>query len=177
MMAPDPNKIPTVKTFQDTLERLGPYGTWPFLERRVTLDRRLERTRLWSAYLIHGRRSRGRRQGENENIYVDRYQPKDILLAVTILVLNILDAILTIHYVGDDLQREANPFARYLLELGYGWFIFGKAVVVALCILFLAVHKNFRLVRPALLFLLAFYGLLLCYHLYLQWVTPRGSVL
>jgi len=146
---------------------LGPYGTWPYVDRRVQPDRRLMGTRLFSRYLLQGKRVGGRRAGENRNLYVDRFHPGDLLLTGGILVLNILDAWFTLNYLGKG-GSEANPIARFLMEQGSGWFVFSKAVVVALCVLFLMMHKTFHLVRPALWTLLGFYTLLLGYHIYLQ---------
>ena len=146
---------------------LGPYGTWPYVERRVQPDRRLFGTRLFSRYLLQGNRVGGRRAGENRNLYVDRFHPGDLMLTGGILILNILDAWFTLNYLGKG-GSEANPIARFLMEQGTGWFVFSKAVVVALCVLFLMMHKTFHLVRPALWTLLGFYSLLLAYHLYLQ---------
>jgi len=156
--------------FQTPGEELGPYGTWPYLERRSDIDRRLSRTRLFSRYMLRGTRVSGRRLGELHNHYVDRYHPADLALSGAILVLNILDAWFTLSYLGKG-GSEANPIARFLMEQGTGWFIFSKAVVVALCILFLMMHKTFHFVRPALWALFGFYALLLVYHLYLQFTV------
>ena len=127
-------------------------------------------TRLFSRYMLRGTRVSGRRLGELHNHYVDRYHPADLALSGAILVLNILDAWFTLSYLGKG-GSEANPIARFLMEQGTGWFIFSKAVVVALCILFLMMHKTFHFVRPALWALFGFYALLLVYHLYLQFTV------
>lgn len=154
-------------------DRLGPKDAWPRGERRAGVDRRARPTKLLSWHLFRGKRARGRRAGESSNIYVDRYRPGDLGLALSILVLNILDALFTLLYLAVG-GLEANPIARGLLDLGTGWFVFTKAFVIALCVLFLTVHKTFRHVRPALWVLLAFYSALLLWHLWLQievWVA------
>jgi hypothetical protein len=86
---------------------------------------------------------------------------------VVVLVLNILDAWLTLLYLGYG-GTEANPVARKLLEWGTQWFLGAKSLLVTGCLLFLAIHKTFRWVRPALRVLIWFYGGLLVYHLCLQ---------
>jgi hypothetical protein len=144
-----------------------PYFSWPWVERRRGIDRRGSPTPLLSRFLFRGNRAVGRREGESQNSYFDRIPRNDVALGLAILVLNLLDALFTLVIVGADLEKEANPMARWLLEAGTGWFIFSKAVVVALCILFLALHRAFRFVRPALWALCAFYTALLGYHLYL----------
>jgi hypothetical protein len=127
-------------------------------------------TKVLSTYSFRGSRAAGRRAGEAHNLYVDRYQARDVVMAVAILVLNILDAWFTLVYL-DKGGTEANPIAQYLMD--QGWFIFSKAVVVGLCVLFLTVHKTFRLVRPALVVLILFYSGLLLYHIYLHWTLHR----
>jgi hypothetical protein len=114
-----------------------------------------------------GARLAGRRRGERDNVYVDRYAVRDLRAVLLILVLNILDAWLTLVYIGYG-GSEANPLARTLLEWGTGWFLSAKSFLVSGCLLFLAVHKTFRCVRPALTLLTWFYGGLLVYHLILQ---------
>jgi hypothetical protein len=147
---------------------MGPYGCWPYVERRSGTDRRARATRLFSRFsVLGGARLAGRRRGERDNIYVDRYDARDLRVVLAILALNILDAWLTLVYIGYG-GTEANPIARTLLEWGTDWFVGAKSLLVTACLLFLAVHKTFRCVRPALRLLSWFYGGLLVYHLVLQ---------
>jgi len=167
----DPGVTPPSTSFDTSAPQLGPYGKWPYVERRHGPDRRLSGTRLFSRYMLTGRRVGGRRAGDAINFYVDRYQPRDLFLAMAILILNILDAFFTLNYLGKG-GSEANPIARFLMEQGTGWFVFSKAIVVALCTIFLLMHKTFRFVRPAIYVLFVFYSLLLVYHIYLQLSVP-----
>jgi hypothetical protein len=147
---------------------LGLRGTWPQVERRKGPDRRARPTPFLSRFsFLGGGRLAGRRKGERDNVYVDRYDVRDVRAVVVILVLNILDAWLTLIYIGYG-GSEANPVARRLLDWGTGWFLGAKSLLVTGCLLFLAVHKTFRCVRPALRLLTWFYGALLVYHLVLQ---------
>jgi hypothetical protein len=147
---------------------LGPYGCWPYAEHRAAKDRRLRSTPLLTRFALWGgARIAGRRRGERDNVYVDRYATRDLRGVVVILILNILDAWLTLVYIGYG-GSEANPVARTLLDWGTPWFLGAKSLLVTCCLLFLAVHKTFRCVRPALRLLTWFYGCLLVYHLVLQ---------
>ncbi len=149
-------------------ELLGPYGSWPYVERRTGGDRRLRATPFVSWFsFFGGSRTAGRRRGELRNIYVDRYAARDVAGILAILVLNILDAWLTLLYLGYG-GSEANPVARYLLETGVDWFVGAKSLLVTVCLLFLAVHKTYAYVRPAIRVLIWFYGALLGYHIVLQ---------
>lgn len=153
----------------------SPYETWPWRERRAGGDRRGVATPLLSRFLFRGQRRAGRRFGERDNIYVDRLEPGDIRLGLTILLLNLADAAFTLVIVGTDLTREANPLARWILDCGTGWFLFSKGVVVGLCLLFLMLHRTFAFVKPALWVLACFYSGLLAYHFYLLgWLAPLG---
>jgi hypothetical protein len=95
------------------------------------------------------------------------FRRRDLLLVLVILVLNILDAAFTLDYLQKG-GTEANPVASRLIEAGENWFVYAKCILVTLCLVFLMLHKTFKYVRAALLFLLSFYGILLAYHIYLQ---------
>lgn len=132
-------------------------------DRRISRDRRAEPTRAWGALFGHRRRRMGRRQGESEDIYVDAFSRRSVLLLVVIFGLNICDAFFTMIW----LQRgggEANPFMNWLLELGVHAFLIQKCLVVGLWLLLLLVHKNFRLARIGLWSALGVYSLLILYH-------------
>lgn len=146
---------------------MGPYSSWPYVDRRRRDDRRGRATPILSRYALIGRRAGGRRRGEGRNRYVDLYRPGDVLICLGILILNILDAVFTLLYLTKG-GEEANPLAQILLDAGPVWFAFSKAVVIGVCLLFLLVHKTFAFVRPALVAILVFYGALLVYHLFLQ---------
>lgn len=156
----------------------GPYGTWPWVERRARADRRHRPTSLWDS-LVHPRRRRsGRRTGEKRDIYVDVFQRRDVLLMVAIFVLNIFDALFTLLW----LQRgggEGNPLMAWLLEHGNEAFLLQKCLVVGLWLVLLVVHKNFRLARLGLWSLASLYALLVAYHLVLigSGADPRGRAM
>ncbi|MEZ6194968.1 MAG: DUF5658 family protein [Planctomycetota bacterium] len=141
--------------------------TWPEVDRRITPDRRGAPTSFWEALAGRGRRRRGRRKGEAQNIYVEIYGRREVLLVLAVLILNVLDALLTLDYLEKG-GFEANPVARGLLDMGDGWFLAAKTFLIGVCLLFLLVHQTFIHVRTALYILCSFYGLLFLYHLFLQ---------
>jgi len=135
-------------------------------ERRREADRRVRPTRMFSRYTLIGRRGRFRRGEERGNAYVDRYSPKMMAALVTIVVLCVLDALFTLLY----LQRggsELNPIMAAAIEVGVVPFLLIKNGLTILGVLFLCLHKNFRLVKPLIGGILVLYLLLLFYHLYL----------
>ena len=137
--------------------------SWPHVERRSVSDRRQAPTPFWSAFLGLRRRRHGRRAGEQERIYVDRFTRRDVVLVVAILLLNIFDAFFTLIW----LQRggaEGNPAMAWLLEIGVGPFLIQKCLVVGAWLLLLVIHKNFRIARLGLWSLAGIYSLLILYH-------------
>jgi len=138
-------------------------ASWPQADQRVGEDRRAQPTRAWASLFGQRRRRRGRRYGEGEDIYVDAFSRRDVMLLVAIFVLNICDAFFTLIW----LQRgggEANPLMSWLLELGDHAFLIQKCFVVGLWLLLLLVHKNFRMARIGLWSAFGVYSLLILYH-------------
>lgn len=164
----DPESDDATRAAQPTL--------WPESERRSGSDRRHRPTPFWSAFLGPRRRHGGRRHGETDRTYVDRFTRRDVVLVIAILVLNVLDALFTLVWV----QRggsEGNPLMAWILELGSSAFLIQKTFVVGLWLLLLVVHKNFRLARLGLWALAGIYSLLILYHLALigSGVDPRDG--
>ena len=135
-------------------------------------DRRSRPTPFLSRYsFFGGRRRGGRRPGEKQEIFVDRYPTWTWVLLTAFLILNLLDAHFTLVY----LQRggeEANPVAVRLLYAGMSTFIGVKAVGVGLGALVFCILNHFRTGRIGVILALSFYQLLLLYHmsLYFGWV-------
>jgi hypothetical protein len=152
-----------------------PHGDGPDLrDRRKQDDRRARPTSMRSTLLGLSRRRAGRRAGERDGIYVDRFHRSDVLLVLAVFTLNIMDAGFTMAW----LQRggsEGNPLMARLLDLGHTAFLIEKCFVVGVWLLVLLVHKNFRVARIGLRALLVIYGLLFAYHVALvtSGVDPR----
>lgn len=168
MNEPTPDNSPPKPPQSSDRVRPDRFLSWPYVDRRIQPDRRSKATSFWAGIFTAARRRRGRRRHERENIYVDLYHHRELAMVILILFLNILDAYFTLDYVGTKNGHEANPIADQLLRWGNDYFIWAKCLVVALSLVFLLVHKTFRYVNLALWTLLAFYGALFFYHLYLQ---------
>jgi hypothetical protein len=141
------------------------------VDRRKTPDRRARPTRFAGNLLGPRRRQGGRRRTDRRPSYVDRYDAMDAVLVLGIFVFNLLDAALTLHHLGRGAQ-EANPLMDALLRISPELFVAEKAAVGAVCVVALAVHKNFRLARVGLWTFFGFYGVLFLYHLYLLFAVP-----
>jgi len=139
-------------------------------ERRSGFDRREGPTRVWSRYWLVGKRRRGRRAGEAQNIYVDRYSWGELSLVVGVLFLSAFDLVLTLVHLNAG-GTEANPFMAFVLEIGgHGGFAWVKAITTVIGLLILLVHVRFRRVKNLLLFAFLVYAGVFVFHIYLSWL-------
>ena len=110
------------------------------------------------AMLGHSRRGTGRwvntrhwgfdarRDGQQVNAYVDRYEARLLAPAVLILLCSILDAFLTLELIRGG-AIELNYLMANLMQKDLALFIQSKIALTSLSIIFLVVHKNFRVIR------------------------------
>lgn len=144
-------------------------------ERRTGVDRRERATGVFSRFWLLGRRKVGRRDGERDNIYVDRYGVWDWVLVGGILGLSLLDMVFTLFHLNAG-GTEANPVMAWTLEWGgHGAF---KAVKIATTIIGLAVllvHVRFRRVRTLLSVAFLVYAGVFAFHLYLTWMRMAAE--
>jgi len=113
------------------------------VERRQIPDRRLIPTRPLGLYALWGRRKKARREEEDRNYYVDRYESRYFILISLILALCVLDAYFTLKIIdfgGKELNRLMLIF---LYKKPISALIF-KYLVTAVSIIFILIHKNFR---------------------------------
>lgn len=134
---------------------------WAESDRRAT-DRRAAATRLWTHWLTPLRREGGRRDSDQSH-YVDRYTKRDVVLVLTIFVLNLGDAYFTMRWLGRG-GGEANPIMDFFLDIGPTAFLLQKCIVVGFWLLLLLIHKNFRFARLGLYASLAVYLVLMVVH-------------
>jgi hypothetical protein len=104
----------------------------------------------------------GRRESDRMG-YVDRYTPRDVALLLSVFLLNVGDALMTMRWL-DRGGREANPVMDFFLDIGPGAFLFQKCLVVGFWLLILLVHKNFRFARIGLYASLVVYAALMAVH-------------
>ena len=117
----------------------------PNEDRRMLSDRRLAATRAWDTLAGIGRRFRLRRAEEHGSPYfVDRFPFSTLAAIVTLLLMSIVDAVITIHLIPAGCC-EVNPLMAALLDWGVLPFLVGKYVLTAAGLPVLLVFKNFTL--------------------------------
>lgn len=152
---PSDLRIVSTPSFEDTDD------CWVGEDRR-SADRRLRPTRPWSGARGPARREVGRRKSDQAH-YVDRYTRIDVVLILSVFLMNVCDAFFTMLWL-DRGGREANPAMDFLLDIGPGAFLIQKCLVVGAWLVVLLIHKNFRFARIGLYASLAVYAVLLIMH-------------
>ncbi len=153
----------------------GEEGVAAPCDRRRGGDRRARPTRPFDVLRGHRRRRGGRRRTDRQGIYADRLGTPDVLLVLSIFVLNLLDAYLTLDILLHGAE-EANPVMAALLGRSHGVFLAEKIAVVGFCLVILGAHRHFRLARLGLVALLLLYAALFLYHLGLQATAAAGGL-
>ncbi len=113
-------------------------------EKRVYQDRRISPTKPFSKYTLWGRRKKARRQHEDHNYYVDRYELPYLFIIAAILLLCILDAYLTLTFMRYG-GKELNPFMLALMDRNIGLAMVIKYLITVGCLVFFLLHKNFKI--------------------------------
>jgi len=142
---------------------------------RARAERRKKPTPIMSRYWLRGRRRRGgRREGDVEHVYVDRYTRVETAAVLWLLFASLSDLGLTLLHISDG-GGEANPIMGwFLLRGGAAGFVLAKLALTAVPALFLLLHARFRGAWPALVGLSAMYVCILGYHAVAAWDRAGG---
>jgi len=131
---------------------------------------------MFSRYALWGgRRAGARRDGDDREIFVDRYGNRLFAVVMGIVVLNLLDAWFTLLFLANG-GIELNPLVDRVLAHGPLLFLLFKTLGIGVCCAFLAITVNFRAARIGLGVVLAGYSLLLCWHLLLLAALSQGTI-
>lgn len=143
------------------------------MDRRAHKDRREHPTRPLSLASLRGRRREIRRTEDSPNhLYVDRYGWKEFIAALAIPVLCVLDAFFTLELISKG-GVELNPIMAALIKLDPIRFLEAKYVLTSIGVVWLLIHKNYRIfnyqVKTSYIlgFLALMYGTLVAYELHL----------
>lgn len=146
--------------------------------RVIPVDRRRNSWRTFMGSVTHRRRVVRRRDVDGDTPhYVDVHEPYEFFVAVAALLLCVADAFFTMTLINFYGSYELNPVMDYFIKTDIKYFFFVKFGLTAAGIIFLVVHKNFRLLNRisgfqilhAALFI---YSLLVAYELFMLVVIP-----
>ena len=143
-------------------------------ERRCGYERR-EYSLITVLRSLAGRRALGRRNEDRIGAYVDRFDPRVLLLSLTIVTLCCADALFTLNLINSGAAYELNPLLRWTMEKCVYFFLSFKIGLTTLGLLVLLGLKNFYVfdrikVAHILYFTLISYALLIKYELWLHTV-------
>jgi hypothetical protein len=115
-------------------------------DRRSGEDRRKRMTSL-SQMMFRGQRKTIRREADHYRlIWVDRYNPTLFFLVLTVVLLSMTDAFLTLFLINKG-ATEINPIMAYCLSFGPSMFILAKYVLTCISVLVLLVLSNVFILR------------------------------
>ncbi|MEO0478998.1 MAG: DUF5658 family protein [Planctomycetota bacterium] len=142
--------------------------------RRITSDRRRRPTRMLSRYTFIGQRRGGRREGERDRIYVDRFRAEEWRMVFTLIALSTIDLALTVRHLEHG-GSEANPIMAWSIEAGgLPGFALAKLLLSLVPTALLLLHIRFPLARTMLKALIVVYVLLIAWHGVV--IADRGSL-
>jgi len=119
------------------------------VEKRSGKDRRTHQFPKIKYLLFSGKRARARRKEDrHRTFYFDRYSSKLFAAIMAIIFLSVLDALLTLHLLGNG-SKELNPVMAYFLKYGPFVFLVGKYLLTCTGIIILLLFRNAFLKRSA----------------------------
>lgn len=136
-------------------------------DRRIEKDRRKQPTPLLSRYTFFGRRSTPRRKSDQpKGGYIDRYSSTLFFFLITIVGLNVLDALFTMMIL--DLKGwEANPVVQSVINLYGTKFWVWKFFIVSISLALLCLHSRFRWVKEIIVVISCLYIMVVAYQVFL----------
>ncbi len=146
--------------------------------RVVAEDRRTNSWRTIAGSIFLRRRANPRRTEDGSGAhYVDVHEPRLFFVAVGALLLCVADAFFTMTLLDFYGSYELNPVMNYFIQQDFHQFFFVKFGLTAFGILFLVLHKNFRILNcvsgyQILYGSLMVYAVLIAYELTMLAVIP-----
>ena len=136
-------------------------------DRRIEKDRRRQPTPGLSRYTFFGRRRTSRRKSDQlKGGYIDRYSSTLFFFLITIVGLNVLDALFTMMIL--DLKGwEANPVVSSVIDLYGTKFWIWKFFIVSVSLVLLCLHSRFRWVKEIIVVISCLYIMVVAYQVFL----------
>lgn len=143
------------------------------MERRSGQDRRHNTTPFYNLFSRKGKRLTLRRTEDSKRVTIfDQYHPTSLLYVLTVLILSLLDAALTLALLSKG-AVELNPVMRQYIDLGPWLFVMVKYGITALALMLIVVFSAIISVRHPLAsslmlpFCVSVFGSVVIWELYL----------
>ena len=135
-------------------------------ERRSAPDRRKEPTRFACKHTFCGGQRRDVRRGGDKRkyLFVDLYSSRLWIAVLTVTVLTLVDAYLTLSLIEMKIFVEANPIMAFFLGHGNSLFIVAKSLFTSLALFFLCLTQNYVLSKISLAFAILVYLSVILYE-------------
>jgi len=133
-------------------------------------DRRSRPTRFISRYTLIGRRRKARRQDEANNYYVDKFDSRYLIMVGLVMIFCILDYSLSFK-IFEKGGAELNVLMATFMANGRILLLLVKLCLTLICLVFILLHKNFKvfgLIKAHVLIYYVFsvYFVLVLYEIY-----------
>ena len=138
--------------------------------RNTAEDRRQNHARAALYSTFRRRRATVRREDEvHKQQYLDIHEPWVVLITAGVLLLSIFDSVFTLRLLQMG-SEELNPVMDYFIQRDTNLFFAAKFLMTASCVVFLVMHKKFRLFNTIsgyhmLIGTFAMYVCLVCYEI------------
>lgn len=137
-------------------------------QRRNFPDRRKRPTPILSRFTLWGRRKILRREEDQKRGgYVDRYSPSLLFFLLSIVGLNVLDALFTM-MILDYGGGEVNPVVGSAIEVYGDHFWVWKFSLVSVNVILLCLHSKFKYVKKIILGICLVYLAIVLYEIRLM---------
>ena len=111
------------------------------MERRSGQDRRKKLSPFYNLFSLKGKRRSLRRNEDYKRFTIfDQYHPTLLFYALTVLILSLFDAALTLALL-DKGAVELNPVMRHYIDLGPWFFVMVKYGITAFALIFIVVFS------------------------------------
>jgi len=133
-------------------------------------DRRSRPTRFISRYTLIGRRRKARRQDEGNNYYVDKFESRYLIMVGLVMIFCILDYSLSFK-IFDKGGAELNVLMATLMANGRVLLLLVKLCLTLICLVFILLHKNFKVfglikAHALIYYVFSVYFVLVLYEIY-----------
>jgi len=145
-------------------------------ERRSAPDRRNCPTPFASRHTFRGGQRRTVRRGTDrkKHLFVDLYSTKLWIALLTVTLLSLIDAYLTLTLIEMKIVAEANPVMAFYLGYGDNHFIVVKFLVTSVALFFLCLTQDFVVSKIALAIAIVFYLCVIIYEVQILYAFQSG---